>query len=193
MLHLPSVKENLGRYIDAGFPILYICTYEESKADRYILDAAGRKKLLEWNGAQGLADFRTKDSKNPSQDHSLGAVLSFLKNGRELDCTLLVIKDIDGQISTEGMKGQPEAEKVTALLKEIARKIRKKDGGIDATIIIVSPSVHIPHSLEKLVTVMELELPDEKEIGDIIGNFMKNNDIQALPTKFQEDMEQVRH
>ncbi len=116
MLYLPSVKENLSRYIDAGFPILYICTYEESKADRYILDVAGRKKLLEWNGAQGLVDFRTKASKNPSQDHSLGAVLSFLKNSRELDCTLLVIKDIDGKISAEGMTGQPEAEKVSKIM-----------------------------------------------------------------------------
>ncbi len=188
MLHLPSVKENLGRYIDAGFPILYICTYEESKADRYILDAAGRKKTLEWNGAEGLVDLRTKVSKNPSQDHSLGTILSFLKNGRELDCTLLVIKDVDGQFATEGMTGQLEAEKVTALLKEIARKIRKGDGGIDATVIIVAPSVHIPHSLEKLVTVLELDLPDEREIGDIIGKFMKNNGIQALPAKFQNDM-----
>lgn len=188
MLHLPSVKENLGGYIDAGFPILYICTYEESKTDRYILSVAGRKKILEWNGADGLVDFRTKVSQNIGRDHSLGAVLSFLKNDRELDRTLLVIKDADGQLASEGMSGQPEAEKVTALLKEIARKIRKENGGIDAAVIIVSSTLHIPKSLEKLVTVLELDLPDEKEISVIINDFIQNNGIAALPAEFLDEM-----
>lgn len=85
MQSFPTVKQNLGSYIDAGFPILYIYTYEEAKADRYILDAAGRKKVLEWNGADGLVDFKTKVAKNISRDMSLEATLSFLKNGRELD------------------------------------------------------------------------------------------------------------
>ena len=188
MLHLPSVKENLGGYIDAGFPILYICTYEESKADEYILSAAGRKKTLEWNGADGLVDFRTKVPQNIGRDHSLGTVLSFLKNDRELDRTLIVIKDADGQLASEGMSGQPEAEKVAALLKEIARKIRKEEGGIDATVIIVSSALHIPQSLEKLVTVLELDLPDEKEIGFIVDSFIQNNGIQTLPAKFLDEM-----
>lgn len=188
MLHLPSVKENLSGYIDAGFPILYICTYDESKTDGYILDVADRKKTLEWNGADGLVDFKTKASQNIGRDHSLGAVLSFLAKGRELDRTLLVIKDADGQLASEGMHGQPEAEKVIALLKEIARKIREKDGGIDATVIIVSPTLHIPKSLEKLVTVLELDLPDEKDISAIINNFIQNYGISALPEKFLDEM-----
>lgn len=188
MLHLPSVKENLSGYIDAGFPILYICTYDESKTDGYILDVADRKKTLEWNGVDGLVDFKTKASQNIGRDHSLGAVLSFLAKGRELDRTLLVIKDADGQLASEGMHGQPEAEKVIALLKEIARKIREKDGGIDATVIIVSPTLHIPKSLEKLVTVLELDLPDEKDISAIINNFIQNYGISALPEKFLDEM-----
>lgn len=188
MLHLPSVKENLHEYIEAGFPILYIFTYEEAKADQYILKTAGKKKLLEWNGADGLVDFRTKVSKSIGRDHSLEAALSLLNNGRDLDRTLLVIKDAGGHLASEGMSGEPEAQKVTALLKEIARKIRKEDGGIDATVIIVSSVLHIPPSLEKLVTVLELALPDEKEISDIINGFIQNNGISALPKKFQEEM-----
>lgn len=188
MWHLPGVKENLAKYIDAGFPILYICTYEEAKTDREILHVADNKKILEWNGADGLVDFRTKVSKNIGRDHSLGAVLSFLKNDRELDRTLLVIKDADGLLTSEGMFGQTEAERVIALLKEIARRIRKEEGGIDATVIIVSSVIRIPHSLEKLVTILELELPDEEEIKSIIGKFIEDNKLQPLPTEFQDDM-----
>ncbi len=60
MLNLPTVKGNLGRYVDAGFPILYIYTFDEAEADRYISSIAGRKKVVEWNGANGFADFKTK-------------------------------------------------------------------------------------------------------------------------------------
>ena len=186
MVQLPSVKDNLRSYIDAGFPILYICTYEEAKADSYILSVAGRKKTLEWNGADGLVDFKTKASKNPQNDHSLEAVLSYLKMDRELDRTLLVVKDADGLLASEGMAEQPGVQKVTALLKEIARKIRKAE--IDATIIIVSPVLHIPKPLEKIVTIMELDLPDEEEIGTVIRQFMKENDISDLPGKFLDEL-----
>jgi hypothetical protein len=40
--------------------------------------------------------------------------------------------------------------------------LRDTTGGIDATVIIVSSVLHIPQSLEKLITVLELDLPDEK-------------------------------
>lgn len=187
MLHLPTVKENLGGYIDAGFPILYICTYEEAKTDRYISSVAGRRKVLEWNGADGLVYFKTKVSVGKF-GQSLIDALSFLKNGKELDRTLLVIKDADRQLASENTTGQPESEKVVALLKEIARKIRKPEGGIDATVIIVSSVVHIPQSLEKLITVLELDLPDEKEINGIIARFIQYNEISSIPQKFMDEM-----
>jgi len=48
MPNLPTVKGNLANYIDAGFPILYVYTYEEAKADNYIESIAGDTSC--WNG-----------------------------------------------------------------------------------------------------------------------------------------------
>lgn len=186
MVQLPSVKENLRSYIDARFPILYICTYEESKADGYILSVADKKKTLEWNGADGLVDFKTKNPVSMGKGRPLEAVLASWKNDKQLDRTLLVIKDADRLLASDGMPGQPEVQQVTALLKDIARKIRKEE--IDATVIIISPTLHIPQSLEKLVTVLELDLPDEKEIETIINQFVKDNGITDLPQKFLDEL-----
>lgn len=186
MLHLPTVKEDLGGYIDAGFPILYICTYEEEKADRYISLAAGRKKILEWNGSDGLVDFKTKTPRLPGQP--LGTILDFLKKGKELDRALLVIKDADSLLAVRDDAGQFESDKVIALLKEIARKIRKGNEGIDATVIIVSSVLRIPQPLEKLVTVLELDLPNETEIKGIIDGFIRDNGISAVPERFLDEM-----
>ena len=179
MLSYPTVNVNLARYIDAGFPILYINTFEDTKADKYIASVADRRKVLEWNGADGFVDFRTKAPFMPNQ--TLEATLSFLKTGKELHRKLLVIKDADAHLKSD----QPVENKVVALLKEIGRKIRNE---LESTIIIVSSSIHIPQPLEKMITVMELDYPDEKEIGGIINSFLETNGIPAVHKSLQESM-----
>lgn len=181
MLHLPTVKDNLSKYIDAGFPILYIYTYEEAKADRYIASVAGRREVLEWNGADGFVNFKTKAPLVLNQ--SLEATLAFLKAGKELNRKLLVIKDAAELLNPDG---QHKSDQVIALLKEIARKIRS--GEIDATVIIVSSTLHIPPELEKLITVLELDLPDEAEISGIINQFAEENEISSGPADFQAEL-----
>lgn len=183
MLHLPTVKNNLGNYIDAGFPILYICTFEETKADKYISSVAGRREVVEWNGADGYVNFKTKTPFIPKC--TLEATLALLKKGNELNRKILVIKDAAEQIDS---KGPFRSEKVIALLKEIARKIRNGSDGIDATVIIVSSALHIPRDLEKMITVLELDLPDENEIGNIINRFVAENDITDVLPELLEKM-----
>lgn len=170
-----SVEKNLAQYIDAGFPMLYIRTYEEEKADRYILSAAGRREMLEWNGADGFVNFKTKVPFIPNQ--TLESTLAFLKNGKELNRKLFVVK---------GAAREFESGKVIALLKEIARKIRI--GDIDTTVVIVSSALQIPKELESMITVMELGLPDEKEIYAIIEKFLEENGIDGVYQGLLDEM-----
>jgi hypothetical protein len=181
MLNLPTVKDNLVKYIDAGFPILYIYTYEEAKADKYIESIAGGYKLLEWNGANGFVDFRTKASLVPNK--TLESTLELLKNGKELHRKLLVIKDASDMLRTD----QHNSNRIIALLKEIARKIRTDDG-IDSTVIIISSTLHIPQDLEKMITVLDLDFPDEKEIDEIISKFMEINNTPTVHEVLLEEM-----
>ena len=184
MLQLPTVRDNLSKYIDAGFPILYIHTFEEEKVDGYIRSIAGRREVLEWNGANGFVDFKTKIPLI-EDNRTLEDTLLFLKRGKELDRKLLVIKDADELLNSES---RFKSEKVIALLKEIVRKIRKQENSIDSAIIIVSSILHIPKELEKSITVMELGLPSEGEIKDIIKQFLENNGIPNVYSKFLERM-----
>ena len=185
MSKFPTVEKNLKVYINAGFPILYIRTHEEEKADRYISDAAGRRGIIEWNGAKGLVDFVTKNSKY-SVEQSLENALSSLNNVKELNRKLLVIKDAGGLLASKDVPGYPESNKITAILKEIARKIRNKT--TDAVVIIVSPELHIPEDLEKLITVLELDYPGIKEIADIINRFTEELKISAVNQGLLDEM-----
>ena len=55
-----TLKSNLERYIDAGFPIIYINTFEESKVDIIIEEIRHEKEIYEWNETNGYIDFDTK-------------------------------------------------------------------------------------------------------------------------------------
>lgn len=170
-----SVEKNLAKYIDAGFPILYIRTYEEEKVDRHILAVADRREVLEWNGADGFVNFSTKVPFIPNQ--SLESTLALLKRGKELHRKLLVVKDAAREF---------ESGKIIALMKEIARKIRM--GDIDTTVVIVSSALQIPKELESLITIMELSLPDEKEIYAIIKKFLEENEIADVYQGLLDEM-----
>lgn len=117
MPNLPTVKDNLSNFIDAGFPILYIRTYEEEKVDRFVTSAAGRREVLEWNGANGFVNFKTK-TPLIARGQSLESTLTlFIANRKELDRKLFVIKDAAEQLNPDRPH---ESDKVIALLKEIA-------------------------------------------------------------------------
>ena len=154
-----TLKESLARYIDAGFPIIYINSFEEAKTDKIIKEIMGRHEVLEWNGAAGLIDFRTK--KPLIKDRSLVAALDLLRKDKELDEKKLILKDISGYFD-EGDK------QVIALLKSMAIEISQE---LDANIVIVSSKVVIPRELEKFVTVLENDYPDQNEIKKLVQDF----------------------
>lgn len=181
MQNSANVKDDLGRYIDAGYPILYIHTFDETKANEYIVSVAGRKKIYEWSNSNGFVDnLRTKHQQNG--EWNLEDTLSALKkDNKALDRSILVIRDADEMLRQDS---PVRSDKAIALLKEIAGKIRT---GLDATVIIVSSSLHIPKPLEKFITILELDMPNEKEIHHIIEAFIVEYDIpQVLPDLLDE-------
>ena len=117
---------------------------------------------------------------------SLEAALTELNAGKALAHRLLGIKDVSRLMKPDRQLESQELQKVVALLKGIARKIRNQD--IDSTVIIISPTVNIPKDLEKLITVFKLELPKEDEIRTIIEEFAKANDQPAVYPGLLDEM-----
>lgn len=153
-----NLKEEMIKYLDAGYPILYINSYEEIKTDAIIKRTVGNRKIIEWNGATGFSDFITKNSLLP--DKSLADTLRFLSSDTDnLDRRLLILKDIVPYM---------EDSEVIALLKSICHKI---ENGLDTAIIIVSNIIKIPKELEKFTTILETDYLTEDEIREQIKSF----------------------
>ena len=166
------LKNNLKKYIDAGYPIIYINSFEEVKTDGIIQEAMGGREGLEWNGANGFVSFKNKQPLIP--DKSLSETLKLLLNDNELDRKFLVLKDIAGYL---------DELDVTAQLKNIALQISQ---GLDAVVVIVSSIVKIPKELEKFITILELEYPSEKEIKNQIREFSTEMDLTVMDKLIEE-------
>lgn len=167
-----KIKTQLIKYVDSGYPIIYINSFEEVKTDGIVKEVMGGREGLEWNGAKGFVDFRTKQPL--IEGKSLVETLRLLDTDNELDRKFLVLKDAYGYL---------EEQEVTALLKDIALQISQ---GLDAVVIIVSSIVKIPKELEKFITIVELEYPTQEEIKNQIRRFAEEQNTPISDNLLEE-------
>lgn len=160
-----KLKSKLIRYIDAGFPIIYINTFEEDKVDDIIREISVGKEVYEWNEVNGYIDFETRC---PIQDDcGLELTLDQLTSEDLLERKIMLLKDITSYL---------EDPKIVSKIKGIARLINK---GADATLIIVSSTLKIPKDLEKFITILEMDYLGVEEIKSLIKNFIADNSLSA--------------
>lgn len=173
------LKENLSRYLDAGFPILYINTFEEAKAEELIFEVADRRTVAVWSLAKGYGEYSTKlqEWTIPISKSEIQTVLDTkLEFIEEMKRTILVIKDAHTIL---------ENEQIVAALKEISIKISE---GLDCCIILLSSVVRVPVELEKYITILESDYQTYDDICNIIKAFISENDLIPLNPKLLEDM-----
>ncbi len=171
---MTKFEERIQDYMDAAFPILYIHTAEVEKAKQAVRNIVAKIRAIDclvWDGTdrvydldKGIIDDYTKDRLGDAfkLENVLDERIYYDANRH-----IFLLENIDTFI------GKPE---IIARLKKFAEQIHA--GNIDATIFIVSPILRIAPELEKYITVMELDYPDEKEITDIVRKFCTLREIR---------------
>lgn len=168
-----TFKAKLVRYIDAGFPIIYINTFEEDKVDSLIPEISSGKEVYEWNETNGYIDFETKAPLQ--EDCSFERMLDQLKVPDLLDRKILIFKDITPYL---------DEPRIVSKIKGLARMINQ---GVDATVIIVSSVLVIPKDIEKYVTILEMDYLNTEEIKAVIHSFVKENLNQQVEEGLVEE------
>lgn len=169
-----TLKSKLIRYIDAGFPIIYINTFEEDKVDAIVSEISMGKEVYEWNETYGYIDFETKTPM--MEDCALETMLDQLKSVDLLDRKIIILKD------TAAYLGDP---KIVSKIKGIARMINQ---GADATVIIISTTLVIPKELEKFITILEMDYLNTDEIKQIIRKFILENGLSSVSEILIEEL-----
>lgn len=169
-----TLKSKLVRYIDAGFPIIYLNTFEEDKVDTIIKEVNSGKEIYEWNETNGYIDFETKTPM--TEDCTLEMMLDQLKTQEMLDRKIILLKDVNAYL---------DDSKIVSKIKGLARMISQ---GADATVIIISNILVIPKELEKFITILEMDYLNSDEIKQIILKFIKDNELDAVKDSLIDEL-----
>ena len=161
-----KVITNFQKMIDVNTPIIYINDYDFVRIDEILVEIVGNSKVFEWNPATGTTNFKTKESQGLGENDTLE---QFLRDKYTVDVNLkekfLVLKDIQDFIEEPAIK---------SLLQLIAqRKLYDRD--YNTTVIIVSSVLKVPQELEKYVSYLEIPIPEEDEINQLIDEHVEVN------------------
>ena len=161
-----KIISDFQKMIDVNTPIIYINDYDFVRIDEIITEIVGNSKVFEWNPATGTTNFKTKESQGLGDKDTLEF---FLKEKYIVDTNqkekFLVLKDIQDFIEEPAIK---------TLLQLIAqRKLYDRD--YNTTVIIVSSVLKVPQELEKYVSYLDIPIPEDDEINQLIDEHVEVN------------------
>lgn len=169
---MKHIKEQFIRYMDAGFPIIYLNTYEEDKADALIRSVAGGRKIEEWNVRGYFENQVLMQVEAPLED----ILRTLIDDPLSLQRSVLVLKDVP--LFKDQMA-------VIELLKYLARRI--SNGSLpDFNIVIVSSEVYIPGELDPFLTILHDEYLTVSDIRGVIEQFCRDQEVDMLPEFIRE-------
>lgn len=166
--------------IDVNTPIIYIHDYDFVRVDELIRQVVAEKKVFEWNPVTGVTDFHTKMPKGFGEVQSLENFLQEKYSEEVAKEKYLVLKEAQDFI---------EEPKVKALLLLMSQR-RLYDREYDTTIIIVSSVLRVPQEIEKYVSYLEMDFPNEEEINRLIDEHIEVNFYDKSKFK-EEDQEKL--
>lgn len=166
---MTAFEQRIHDYMDAGFPILYLNTYEDTKAREAIKAASAHINnvdILLWDDTDAICDICTGAVKY--EKHMLLTISDFLDERMGYKKRqILILQNIETFINDPAAVAR--LNKLAALVYE----------GLDTTVCIISPVVYIPREIEKYVTVVEMDYLTTNEIENIISSFADEWDCKV--------------
>ena len=181
-----SVTDKIKQYWDAGFPILYLNTFEELNGLDILFKAAQgcNRKALVWSYADGVNLYAQGELKEKNINRTAKTPLKnvleltlerFLDAG-QLEGKVLIFTDIHHYL---------EEIEVITLLKKFVNRINE---GADFSLVFLSPIVKIPKELEKFITIIEVEYMDYSAIHEEIVAYINEQDLPMVSGQLLDEI-----
>lgn len=168
---METLIERIKQYMDAGFPILYLKTFNTEKG-RQIIDQVADRRILTWN-VEGLFDSKEGIVSDVTGRNLELQLENWLHDFTVLNQKILILENPDFYFS----KDYPNHRIFALKLKKLAEKILR--GELDCTIIILSSQLPIPIELEHYITLLTMDALSTDEIESIITEFCQEQEVPA--------------
>ncbi len=165
-----AFAEELETLIRARYPILYIVTAEETRAQNLLMDIAERrqKRIYEWSCTSGLVPAGIPTQSSKSRNNSTREPMAALEQVVDhVDAAVFVFKDFHPFLNRNHFP-------IIRKLKEISLQLKNSLN----TVVIISPVMEIPVELEKEITVLNFPLPNMGDLGSLLDRIVA--EVQEL-------------
>lgn len=184
-----NFEEKLANLLNAGFPLLYIPSYEEERVVETIRRTVTNQELVRsvrdvytWTQTNGMMGPNDKSPDKGTQAPL--AAVDFI--GKHPDNAVFILKDLHVYFGAD-RQGRPD--------HTVIRKIRDSLPELESsrkTIIFLSPQLMIPCDLEKDISVLEFPLPTAEEIEQMLDGLTSNLKPENVHLTNAEKQELVR-
>jgi len=160
-----TLMNELEVLIRARYPLIYVISWEEQRVLRQVSKIASKlgKNVFEWSITTGLVPIGTSLQTQKHRDAATQDPLVALTNVIDhVDPALYVFKDFHPFLKGQNMSVIRRMREVAASLKNTFK-----------TIVMVSPMFQIPPELEKDITVIDFDLPKEKDFTALLGRIIE--------------------
>ena len=146
-----ELARELELLVRSRYPILYLVTHEERRTEKLVQDVASKlgKRLLVWTSTQGLT------TPGGPPDASREPAEALARVGEAADRAIFVFQDLHAFF---------DDARVVRRLRDLARDLRHTF----KTLVLMSPVLRLPPELEKDVSVLDVPLPDQPELDEIL-------------------------
>ena len=171
------MQEELSILIQAQYPLIYLVTAEEDRAEKEIAAIAQLRqqprKLFVWTLTHGMVEYGQTIANQHNSTISPEAAIEWTT--RQKDPAIFVFKDL------HPFKDSPA---VTRWLRDAIASFQ----GTQKVIILMSPIQQVPIELEKEVVVLDFALPDLSALDKVLTQQLDQNRQNRLTATGKEKL-----
>lgn len=178
------MREDLNVLVQAQYPLIYLVTFEEERAEQTIAvvarhlakeqDVKAPMRVFTWTMTRGMVEFGSQGAGTQNNNTvSPEAAVEWVIRQREPG--IFIFKDL------HPFKDSPA---VTRCLRDAIVALK----GTRKTIVLMSPVQEIPIELEKEVVLLDFPLPDMSELDEVLSTEMNRARGSSISTEEREKL-----
>jgi SpoVK/Ycf46/Vps4 family AAA+-type ATPase len=167
------MKEELSILVQAQYPLIYLVTSEEERAEQSIARIAQNRRVYVWTVTHGMVEYG--QPKQSTQNNTVSPEAAIQWVVQQKDASVYILKDLHPFITSPA---------VTRWLRDAIASFK----GTDKVIILMSPFQEIPLELEKDLVVLDFALPDLGELDLVLSQQLDRMKVRRTTTEAKEKL-----
>jgi SpoVK/Ycf46/Vps4 family AAA+-type ATPase len=169
------MKEELSILVQAQYPLIYLVTSEEERAEQTIATIAQMKpqrRVFVWTVTHGVVEYG--QPRNVTQHNTVSPQPALEWVIRQREPGIYIFKDLHPLMAPDVIRWLRDA---VASFKDSNK-----------TIILMSPVLEVPIELEKEIAVLDYPLPDMSELNQVLTQQIEQNRMRRPSTETREKL-----